>query len=165
MPTFLQEWRKLTVVYVVKRNNSCELQATCKLGRVVAFARFDLRILLCFVIKSWVENPGEVLEKSSAKDNWIQSLQLYMITPLAQSDFLPMFLQLNDILFTHQIVKWVEPTPTSKNESLGRRTEIFKLPTAGTERVRGEFTLRTCRLINNLHEFMVFDDNGPQGEN
>ena len=67
-----------------------------------------------------------------------------------------MFLQLSDMLLLVKLSNESNQLQLQKIEKLCRPTEIFKLPTTRTERARGEFTLKTCRLINNLHKFMDF---------
>ena len=67
-----------------------------------------------------------------------------------------MFLHLDNALFFVKLSNDSNELQLQKNQNLGRRTEIFKLPTTATERRRGEFSLRTGRLFNNLHEFMDF---------
>ena len=67
-----------------------------------------------------------------------------------------MFLPLSDNLLLVKLSYESSPFQNQKIEKLGRRTETFKLPTTRTEGAKSEFILGTCRLINNLPEFIEF---------
>ena len=80
------------------------------------------------------------------------------ISQLRWLNLLPLFIlqHLNNILLLIKMSNELNQFQFQKKENLGRRTEIFKFSTTRTETPRGEFTLRTCRWINNLHDFMDF---------
>ena len=69
---------------------------------------------------------------------------------------LPMFRQLNYFLLLVKLSIESNQLQLQKNENLGMRTETFKLPFTRADRSEGEYTLRTCRCINNPYELMGF---------
>ena len=159
-PTFIYAGMKKadSVFYLLKKNFSYKTQATCKLGLYksllvpvltygfycTALSRADMKCLEKFHrrVVQWIT--------CSKVSSCISQLRLLNLLPVL------MFLQLSDILLLAKLSNESIQLLLQTNENLGGRTEYFKLPTTRTERTKGDFTLRTCRLITNLHEVMDF---------
>ena len=147
-----------SVFFLLKRNFSYKLQATCKPGL------FKLLLLPVFTYGFYYASLSRAdmkfLEKFEKKVvQWITgSIVSGYISQLRLLDLLllPRFLHLSDILLLVKLSNESNQLRLEKSESLGKCTEIFEIPTTRTERAKGEFTLTTCRLIHNLHEFMHF---------
>ena len=84
--------------------------------------------------------------------DYTEQLRLLNILPLA------LFLQLNELLmmasFMHEGNNHIKLP--AKIENPGRTKEIFNLNKTRTEKARGEYTFRTCRLINRLNQKIEF---------
>ena len=84
--------------------------------------------------------------------DYTEQLRLLNIQPLA------LILQLNELMmmasFMHEGNNHIKLP--AKIENPGRTKEIFNLNKTRTEKARGEYTFRTCRLINRLNQKIVF---------
>ena len=148
--------KKATSLLFAQKDLSHQLQAICKLG---LYKSLLLSVLIHgFYCASLSRADMECLEKfqervvqwitGSNVSSYISQQSLLNLLPL------PMFLQFGDILLLVKLSN--ESNQLQKNENLGRRTGSFEPPNTWTERAKGELTLRSCRLINNLHELIDF---------
>ena len=68
-----------------------------------------------------------------------------------------MFMQLNDILLLSKLTEDDSFLPMLRqNSEKGRTNELFKRPKTRTEKARNEFFFHTCRLANQIENYIEF---------
>ena len=155
------------VLYLLRRNIAYSVNTFVKLGlyksivlpillygfHCVKVSRTDLLTLEQFQRKvvKWI--------CGDSTRSYVEKLRLLNLLPL------PIFLQLNDLLFLSKIcqdedneLKSILPHNLSKAENSTRRKEIFSLKKTRTEKRRSEFIFPTCRLANKINDKIKFHE-------
>ena len=155
------------VLYLLRRNIAYSVNTFVKLGlyksivlpillygfHCVKVSRTDLLTLEQFQRKvvKWI--------CGDSTRSYVEKLRLLNLLPL------PIFLQLNDLLFLTKIcpdedneLKSILPHNLSKAENSMRRKEIFSLKKTRTEKRRSEFIFQTCRLANKIDDKIKFHE-------
>ena len=145
--------------YCIRRNLEFNVKMRIKLGlyKSLILPVLTYGLIICNISRSDLGRlerfQQKVLKWITGKDSdYKEQLRLLNILPLA------LFLQLNELLmmakFMHEENNHIKLP--AKIENPGRTKEIFNLNKTRIEKARGEFTFRTCRLINRLNQKIEF---------
>ena len=140
--------------YCIRRNLEFKVKMRIKLGlyKSLIFPVLTYGLIICNNSRSDLGRlerfQKKVLKWITGNDSdYTEQLRLLNILPRA------LFLQLNELLMMAKLMHEENDhiKLPAKIENPVRTKEIFNLNKTRTKKIRGEFTFRTCRLINRLN--------------
>ena len=141
--------------YCIRRNLEIKVKISIKLGlyKSLILPVLTYVLTICNISRNDLGRlerfQKKVLKWSSGNDSdYTEQLRLLYILPLS------LFLPLNDLLMMATFMHEENDHIKLRAEILspGRTNAILNLNKTRTEKARGEYTFRTCRLINRLNQ-------------